>query len=381
MNRNKKCDPPKIIQPIPVNHLFYLGLAKNKRNLMSFDMELTARCNNNCRHCYINLPTDDKEAEKKELSFKEITRIIDEAGSLGALWCLLTGGEPLLRKDFFDIYLYIKKKGLFVSVFTNATLINHRHIGLFKRYPPRDIEISVYGVTRETYEKVTRKRNSYEACMRGINLLLSHGIKVRFKAMALQSNVHELARIKQFCKEKSTDYFRFDPFLNLRFDRDEMRNNEIRSERLSPEQIVSIEQDDDERSTALRKECKNLIVPNFANRTCKHLFHCGAGTASFHVGSDGRFRLCSSLLSPDCTYDLRDGSLREAWEDFVSAVRRKYSRRQEFVNKCRACTLFNLCSWCPGHAYLESGRLDSWVKYFCDVAHARAEALLNGNKQ
>jgi len=83
-------------------------------------------------------------------------RIGREAVELGAFWCLITGGEPLLRKDFADIYLCLKNKGLLVSVFTNATLLNRDHIELFKKYPPRDIEVSVYGVTPETYESVTR---------------------------------------------------------------------------------------------------------------------------------------------------------------------------------------------------------------------------------
>ncbi|HUU41738.1 MAG TPA: radical SAM protein, partial [Desulfatiglandales bacterium] len=101
---------------------------KDKRALISFELEMTARCNNNCRHCYINLPTGDKEAKAKELSFEDIKDIVDEAASMGALGCILTGGEPLIREDFFDIYAYIKKKGLLVSVFTNATMVTSEHV-------------------------------------------------------------------------------------------------------------------------------------------------------------------------------------------------------------------------------------------------------------
>ena len=130
---------------------------KNRRSLVSFDLEITARCNNDCRHCYINLPANDKTAAEKELTVEEIKEIADEAVSLGALWCLITGGEPLLRPDFEEIYLSLKRKGLLISVFTNANLITKEHIQLFHRYPPRDIEVTVYGVTEATYERVTRK--------------------------------------------------------------------------------------------------------------------------------------------------------------------------------------------------------------------------------
>ena len=348
---------------------------KNKRRLVSFDLEITARCNNNCRHCYINLPARDTRAKEKELSLDEIKNIADQAVSLGALWCLITGGEPLLREDFFDIYLYLKKKGLLVSVFTNAALITEKHIKFFKRYPPRDIEVTVYGATKETHEKVTRNPGSFDAFINGLDLLLKNKIKVRLKAMALRSNLHELTAISQFCRQRTKDYFRFDPFLHFRFDGDARRNEEIRSERLLPEEIVTIEKNDPERFRALEKSCDKLINADFAHINCDHLFHCGAGNGSFTVSYDGFFRLCSSLWHPDCVYDLKKGALLEAWRDFVLQVRDKRSKREDFLKKCRVCPIINLCIWCPAHSHLETGELDKPVDYFCEVAHARAEWL------
>lgn len=348
---------------------------KEGRHLVSFDLEITARCNNNCRHCYINLPVNDKEAQRKELSLSEIEKIADEAVSLGALWCLITGGEPFLRQDFPEIYLYLKRKGLLVSVFTNATLINEQHIKLFREYPPRDIEITVYGVTKKTYERVTRIAGSFEAFLRGLSLLLENGIKVRFKAMALRSNVHELPQIARFCRERTKDYFRFDPFLHLRFDRDTKRNKEIESERLSAEEIVGIEQADVKRSLALEKSCDKLINPEFEHINCNHLFHCGTGQGGFCLSYEGMLRLCFSLWHPDCVYDLRKGTLAEAWQNFIPKVRDMRSNRREFLEKCRKCPIINLCIWCPAHAHLETGEMDKPVEYFCEVAHAREKML------
>ena len=67
------------------------------------------------------------------------------------------------------------------------------------------------------------------------------------------------------------------------------------------------------------------------------------------------FRLCSSLWHPDCVYNLRRGSLRDAWEQLVPRVRGMRSQNREFLKKCHACPLINLCLWCPAHAYLETG--------------------------
>lgn len=109
---------------------------KDKRLPLSFDLEVTARCNDDCRHCCINLPADDRESRQKKLSTKEILKIARKAASLEALWCLLTGGEPLRREDFVEIYLGLKRLGLLVSVFSNACLVTPRHVELFRKYPP-----------------------------------------------------------------------------------------------------------------------------------------------------------------------------------------------------------------------------------------------------
>ncbi|MDD1701598.1 MAG: radical SAM protein [Methanoregula sp.] len=318
---------------------------------------------------------EDRAARENELSPVEINRIADEAVALGAIWVLITGGEPLLREDFSEIYHILKRKGLLVSIFTNATLVRKDHAELFKKYPPRDIEVSVYGATQETYERVTRRPNSFRAFQRGLRFLTDSGVRVRLKAMALQSNLHELAKISEFCRAHTKDYYRFDPLLHLRFDGNAARNAEIIAERLTPEEIVAIERADSERFSTLEKNCGNLINEKFCHTECDHLFHCGAGNGSFSISYDGRFRLCSSLWAPETMYDLRTGSLVEAWEHTVPHVRDLRSKNPEFLNTCRKCPIINLCLWCPAHAYLENGAMDTRVEYFCRVAHARAAAL------
>ncbi len=362
-------------EKMEIQHLPLWKRLKERRTPLSFDVEITARCNMNCRHCYINLPAGDEAARARELTPDEILGIARQAVKMGSVWCLITGGEPLLRPDFAEIYTGLKRLGLLVSVFTNAVLIDDRHAELFQKLPPRDIEVTVYGATRETYEAVTRRPGSFERFLEGLERLRSAGVRVRLKAMAIRSNLHEQKQIADFCIERTKDYFRFDPQLHLRFDGDPFRNEEIRAERLSPEQIVALEEADVKRADALRKKCDILINEQFAHYGCDHLFHCGAGNGSFSVGYDGTFRLCSSLWAEGTTYDLRNGTLDEAWNDFVPKVRDLRSQRAEFRETCRKCSLVNLCLWCPAHAHLETGELDGATPYFCEVAHARAESI------
>ena len=408
------------ISKIPFSESKVFDNMKARTPMSAFQIELTVRCNNNCRHCYINLPAQNKESFHKELSFNEIKTLVDEAYSLGALSCFITGGEPLLRDDFFDIYLYLKKKGLLVSIFTNATLITQEHIKLFKKYPPRDIEVTIYGVCPQTYERITRVPGSFKAFMHGLNLLQENGIKVRAKAMALRSNLKEFSQIALFGRKITKDYFRLDPFLHLRFDRDEIRNQEIKSERLTAEEIVALEKADFERFGAFKKRCDNLIYgtgfpkkfqalcaghpselpagstlglitgrksyrrsrfssPELSKINYNRLFRCSTGYGSITISYDGFLKLCSSLNHPDCIYDLKKGTISEALQDFIPQVRNMHSVRKEFKEKCQQCLIFSLCMCCPALAYLETGELDKPVDYFCKVAHARVESFLSKN--
>lgn len=359
------------VKTIPI-HLHPLwNRAKEKRTLLSLSLELTARCNNNCSHCYINLPANDIKAKAGEISLEAIKAIIDESVSLGTLWVLLSGGEPLLREDFIDIYLYLKQKGMLVSVFTNATLINDEHIDLFKKYPPREIEISVYGATPETHGRVTRK-NTYAAFLNGIERLKAANIPFLLKTTVLRSNSHELEGIAAFCKTHSDLPFRFDPFLHLRLDRDPVRNQEIMDQRVNIQDILKMETDDPARFNALKRQCADLRAQKGSQEDNPgKLFRCVAGINSCCIAHDATLKLCSSLVHRDCVYDLNKGSLTDGWQSFLPGVRGLNSTSKSYLESCGSCKLHDLCMWCPALCDLETGSLDRQVLFFCDMAKAR----------
>ena len=348
---------------------------RDRRIPLSFDLEITARCHNDCRHCYINLPASDRQAEAKELSAAEIFRIAEEAIDLGALWCLVTGGEPLLRRDFEEIYTGLARRGLLVSVFTTACLVTPGHVELFRAIRPRQLDVTVYGVTQATYEAVTRKPGSYAAFRRGLDLLLEGGIPVKLKTMALKSNLHEIDEIQRFCQDRTQgSVVRFDVQLHLRYDGSPHRNDEIRSERLSPAEAAVLDASDPARREALGKVCQPFPVAG-GRPSPRSLFYCGAGESGFSVAWDGTFQLCSSLHHPDTVYDLRRGSVKEAWETVVPRVRAMRSESASFDAACGQCVLVNLCLWCPAHGHLETGKMEGPVPHFCEMAQARARAV------
>lgn len=364
-----------MIEETSISNFPLFKKAIQKRRLVDLTLELTARCNNNCRHCYNNLPEGDEYAIHNELKTDQLVDIIDQAFNLGVLRILLTGGEVLLRKDFFEIYTYIKKKGFLVSVFTNGTLLTNKHIRIFKKYPPWNLEFTVYGGNRKEYAKVARKDN-FSQFQTGLYKLIKEKIPFTLKTMVFKSNLSQIQNISDYCKKISREAFRYDPFLTLRTDRKPKKNKGIIQERLSASQIIDLEKSDPIRLKAL-KNLDNKSIDYIKHYSSEKLFQCNAGQSSCFISYDGIFRLCRPLVHSDCVYNLKKGCLKEAWETFTPIIKKLTSKDQTYNEKCGNCDIRNLCMWCPASADLETGQLDRHVDYFCQIAKKRHNICIN----
>jgi radical SAM protein with 4Fe4S-binding SPASM domain len=319
-------------------------------------LEITHRCNLRCIHCYC-----DRPVSKEEISLAETCKIIDEMAASGCLWLLITGGEPLLRPDFLDIYLHAKKRGLIVTLFTNGTLLTPQVADALQEYPPFAVEISIYGATRETCEKITRVAGSFDRCKKGIDLLLKRGVPLKLKTMLMTLNQHELWDMKKYAQNRGMT-FKFDPFLNPKLNGSQ---NPCRL-RLSPKDVLFFDMDDKERAAAWREFCERPPKPVYTEA----LYACSAGRSSFHITPQGELNIC--LLVPQPAYDLKIGSFGEGWRDAIPRVLTQ-TRSQE--GSCGNCELKMLCANCSGWAALECGDPEKPVPWLCDVAHLRARTF------
>jgi radical SAM protein with 4Fe4S-binding SPASM domain len=324
-------------------------------------LELTFRCNLRCVHCYVAHGHHGIHG-KQELTFAEICGILDQIVDEGCLWLLLTGGEPLLRPDFLDIYTYAKRKGLLVSLFTNGTLITPRIADYLADWCPRMVEITLYGRTQETYERITGIPGSYERCMRGIDLLLERGVPLKLKTMLMTVNKHELWDIKAYAESLGVG-FRFDPMLNAGLEGSRVPL----AFRLSPEEIVQFDLADAERWGDLQQFCDKFLGIQTDDR---YLYICGAGVNVFHIDPYGKLGIC--MISRVPNYDLRQGTFLQGWHEFLPQVRYQKPKGEY---RCNQCELISLCGQCPGWARMEHGDPEKPVAFLCRVAHLRAEQV------
>ena len=327
-------------------------------------IEVTRRCPLECAHCYNNLAMNDVEARRGELTYDEHCDLLDQMADAGCLWILYTGGEIFARKDFFDIYIYAKKKGFLITLFTNGTLITPRIADRLVEWRPFSIEITLYGRTRETYERLTGIPGSYDRCLRGIDLLLSRGLPLKLKTVAVSINKHEVGDMKTFAEGLGVE-FKFDSMINPRID----CSRSPLGVRLEPWEIVKMDLEDPERVVEWKKFAGRFNRPTPSEHR-DEVYQCGGGVTGFAVDPEGKMSIC--VLSHFDTFDLRRGSLREGWDHFLRGVRRKQITR---VTKCTDCQIKPMCGMCPANGELENGDPESPVDFLCHVAHLRANAL------
>ena len=329
-------------------------------------IEVSRRCPLTCLHCYNNLPMNDAEARSRELDYDEHCRLLDELADAGCLWLLYTGGEIFARRDFLDIYTYAKKKGFLITLFTNGTLVTERIADYLAGWRPFAIEITLYGRTKKTYERLTGIPGSYEKCMRGIRLLLERGLPLALKSVAVSTNRHEIPEMQRFAEEELGVRFKFDSMINPRVD----CSQSPVEVRLTAEECVALDLADPRRSDEWVHFADVARRAAEVKPSSNTVYQCCGGVSSFAIDPYGRLSIC--VLSEAHKYDIRSGSFREGWEGFLHRERVKKVTRP---TKCVACALKSVCGMCAAFGELENGDPEAPVDWLCRTAHLRAMAL------
>ncbi len=365
--------------------------------LEQLDVELTERCNNDCIHCCINRPANDAVARAREMTTEQIENFLRQAVDLGCLQVRFTGGEPLLRPDFQELYICARRLGLKVLLFTNACLITPALADLFRQMPPLvEIEITVYGMHKESYEAVSRCPGSFAQFQRGINLLLERNVPLVVKWVMLPQSRHEVSEFEAWAGTIPRMAGRPPSYvmsLDLRNRRDDEEKNVcIQSLRLTPHGSLAILT----RDVVEYKRSMKAFASRFMGPSGDRLFSCGVG-CSLCIDAYGRAQPCMGLRASEWTVNLNPDlkSMREGdslssvsvpgmhpecagLEDALSQFSRLYdlcTTNPEYLRRCAKCFLKGLCEQCPAKSWTEHGTIDTPVAYLCETAHVQARYI------
>src|SRR5215510_3358143 len=156
---------------------------------MTAQWELTFKCNHLCGFCY-NAPNG-----QRELGTEDIKRGLEKIADFGVLYLTLTGGEPMVRPDFFEIAAYARELGFALRVYSNGYLIDEARAKRLREVHPFEIEISIHGGKPETHDKLTGIRGSFVKVMQALENLQRERIRVNLKCPITHLNQDELWEI------------------------------------------------------------------------------------------------------------------------------------------------------------------------------------------
>ncbi len=341
-------------------------LAEWPRLPLEGSLDLTYRCNNACRHCWLSPPSGE-ELKKTELSFDEIRRIVDEARALGCRVWSLSGGEPMLRPDFEAILDLISGRGQGYAINTNGTLITPAVARRFRA--PGVKMIALYGPTAEIHDHITRNPGSFDATLRGLAYLKEAGAKFVVQIVPMRDNFASLKEMIALAESWSPVWKLGATWLYLSASGDPERNREIIAERLTPEETAALAftPGDDDGFQASDAEC---VAGQDADSAGRSLAACFRRRREFHVDPYGGLSFCAKIKDPTLRVDLRTRSFRDAWETDLPERVKAYRDAAPPERACDGCRLAAGCSWCAAHAYLENRRAGEKVNYLCAVANA-----------
>jgi len=314
-------------------------------------IELTYKCPLRCVHCYsdcYNNPT----FRKKERSTKSMKKIIDKLYKAKCLWLCFTGGDPMTRRDFIELYIYARKKGFLVTIFTSLAALNDKILSTLVLHPPFSIEMTLNGATKETYEKISQVKGSFDKVMKNIRRVMDAKLPLKIKTLLSKDNIHEEKKIRRLVNSFGMNFLA-STLIFAGLDQDTTPCEH----RLSAEEIIKLEGVYDE------EECAHA-----GNTNVNNLFRCPAGTWQYYIDPLGRLHLCSCIRDPN--YGVLNGDIMEGVRVLSAFVK---NHKFQTESKCKDCVYWQACHWCTGKAFLETGKWEEPIPYFCELAQKQTQ--------
>lgn len=315
--------------------------------------ELTGRCNFRCKMCYVR----HERGADGELTARQWLELGERAAKRGMLFLQLTGGEPLLREDFREIYTGLKKLGLLISLNTNGALLDGDMLEFLRKDPPIRLNVSIYGGKDADYRSLCGVP-AYDRVTENILRARDAGLQLRLNCAVTPDNVGGISAVCAFARKnglpiKGSTYM-FPPVrvnggrygsAPDRFGPESAAEHQLRwwEELFSAEQLGA----DCAQASCLGGDC-----------TERAPMGCRAGRTSFWITWDGRMLPCG--MFPGRGYAVRECGFDAAW----AQVRRDCAEVR-LPAACTDCAYQSGCHLCAASCYAETGTFEQPPAYIC----------------
>ena len=178
-----------------------LQKARQKHIPVTGALELLPLCNMNCDMCYVRLSRSEMERQGRLRTVEEWVRLAEQMQKAGTVFLLLTGGEPLLFPDFKTLYRRLRNLGMILTINTNGTLLDEAWADFFATYPPRRINITLYGADAASYDRLCHFPQGFDQTLRAVRLLRARNVDVKISCSVTKKNPQDFSRIFALGKE------------------------------------------------------------------------------------------------------------------------------------------------------------------------------------
>ncbi|BCB96361.1 radical SAM/SPASM domain-containing protein [Dissulfurispira thermophila] len=321
--------------------------------------EITRRCNLKCVHC-----RSSSEMEVKghpDFSTEEAFRILDDISSYAKPVIVLSGGEPLMRKDVFDIARYGTEKGLRMCLATNGTLVTDEICQNIKASGIRIVSLSLDGSTKEVHDDFRNENGAFDGTVNAARLFKKHDIEFIINSSFTKRNQEEIPKVYKLAKELgATAWYMFMIVPTG-------RGEDIMNELISKEDYEKIlewhyHMEKDERDMLVRPTCAphyyRIVLQKskeegarFERRTLKFSTGgskgCIAGQLICLINVDGDVLPCSYF--PMSAGNIKKQTFKDIWEN--SELFKDLRNFKKYKGRCGSCEFVNVCGGCRARAY------------------------------
>jgi len=330
--------------------------------------DFTHRCNLRCKHCYSN----SGATSETELNTKEALGVVDQLADYGVTALAFSGGEPLAREDFFKVASHAAKRGLYVSLATNGTMLTKENVRKLKQAQVNYVEVSIDGATAQTHDSFRGVTGAFEKAVAGLKNCVEANLCACIATTATKGNINEMPGILDLAEEIGAQRFTYFNFVptgrgKMHYDQD-----------LSPEEREKLML---YLLNRMSKGCKTTILttaPQLARVAlqCQGTRGTGEVTLSMahmqtarvskkavplgdFIGGCGAGRLYCSLspngdVHPCVFFPINVGSLKtskfgEIW--LKSNLFNELRDRRNLKDACGKCRYTYICGGCRARAY------------------------------
>lgn len=310
----------------------------------------------------------------KECTAEQWLSLAQQAKDAGMVFLLLTGGEPLLRADFCELYGELSKMGLSIDINTNATLIDAKMAAFFSDNPPSKLNITLYGASRQTYQRLCGEAEAFDKVVNAIDMLCEAGLLVSLNATLTPENVCDTEQLAVFAKQRGL-YLKMTSLVVPPF----RRGRAEQPHRLSAEEagraaaLGHLRYFGEE--TISRKvqtlQDTDLSVLDDCTLVGEAGTGCLAGNSQFWIAWNGEMYPC--CMMPWISAEPFTAGFLSAWEQITDACAQIKQSLQ-----CRSCSLSGQCPSCTAIRYCETnGDASARPEYLCRMTQAYCAELKN----